>query len=76
VKDQLEGLVNQMWSAGYCLTKRSANSKSRFIKRVLDRANGNQIPRGRNSRYSPQYLLSRKIDEYKLDLNGHRRLSR
>jgi len=49
--------------------------EKRFIKRVLDRANGNQSK-------AAQFLgihrntLSRKIEAYKLDSNGHRRRSR
>jgi len=49
--------------------------EKRFIKRVLDRTNGNQSK-------AAQFLgihrntLSRKIEAYKLDSNGHRRRSR
>jgi len=68
------GLVNQMVERGILFDEAvGLNSKSASFKRVLDRANANQSARRilgihRNT-------LSRKIDEYKLDLNGHRRLS-
>jgi Fis family transcriptional regulator len=47
----------------------------RFIKRVLDRANGNQS-RAAEILGIHRNTLSRKIDEYKLDSNGHRPRSR
>src|SRR5439155_1326862 len=49
--------------------------EKRFIKRVLDRANGNQS-RAAEILGIHRNTLSRKIDEYKLDSNGHRRYSR
>ncbi len=49
--------------------------EKRFIKRVLDRANGNQS-RAADILGIHRNTLSRKIDEYKLDSNGRRRSSR
>jgi DNA-binding protein Fis len=46
--------------------------EKRFIKRVLDRANGNQS-RAAQLLGIHRNTLSRKIEEYKLDTNGHRR---
>jgi len=75
VKDQLEGLVNQMVERGILFDEAISEFEKRFIKRVLDRANGNQS-------HAAELLgihrntLSRKIEEYKLESNGHRRRSR
>jgi len=49
--------------------------EKRFIKRVLDRASGNQS-RAAELLGIHRNTLSRKIDEYKLESNGHRRRSR
>ena len=49
--------------------------EKRFIKRVLDRANGNQS-RAAQLLGIHRNTLSRKIEEYKLDTNGHRRRPR
>ena len=49
--------------------------EKRFIKRVLDRANGNQS-RAAEMLGIHRNTLSRKIGEYKLDSNGRRRSSR
>jgi hypothetical protein len=59
VKDQLEGLVIQMVDRGILFEEAVGEFEKRFIKRVLDRANG------RNT-------LSRKITEYKLTSGNHR----
>ena len=72
MKDQLEGLVAQMIDKGILFDEAVGEFEKRFIKRVLDRADGNQskaaqlLDMHRNT-------LSRKIGEYKLDHNGHRR---
>ena len=42
MKDQLEGLVNQMVERGIYFDEAIEEFEKRFIKRVLDRANGNQ----------------------------------
>ena len=41
MKDQLEGLVNQMVERGIYFDEAIEEFEKRFIKRVLDRANGN-----------------------------------
>jgi Fis family transcriptional regulator, factor for inversion stimulation protein len=75
VKDQLEGLVNQMVERGILFDEAISEFEKRFIKRVLDRANGNQS-RAAELLGIHRNTLSRKIDEYKLESNGHRRRSR
>ena len=68
MKDQLEGLVIQMDEA-------VGEFEKRFIKRVLDRSNGNQS-RAAEVLGIHRNTLSRKIETYKLDSNGHRRHAR
>ena len=75
MKDQLEGLVNQMVERGIYFEEALEEFEKRFIKRVLDRANGNQS-RAAQLLGIHRNTLSRKIVEYKLDSNGHRRRSR
>jgi Fis family transcriptional regulator len=72
VKDQLEGLVNQMVERGILFDEAVSEFEKRFIKRVLDRANGNQS-RAAEILGIHRNTLSRKIGEYKLESNGHRR---
>jgi len=72
VKDQLEGLVNQMVERGILFDEAVGEFEKRFIKRVLDRMNGNQS-RAAEVLGIHRNTLSRKIDAYKLDSNGHRR---
>ena len=75
MKDQLEGLVNQMVERGIYFDEAVEEFEKRFIKRVLDRANGNQS-RAAQLLGIHRNTLSRKIEEYKLDTNGHRRRPR
>ena len=75
MKDQLEGLVNQMVERGILFGEAIGEFEKRFIKRVLDRTNGNQS-RAAQALGIHRNTLSRKIDEYKLDSNGHKRRSR
>ena len=49
--------------------------EKRFIKRVLDRTHGNQS-RAAEVLGIHRNTLSRKIDAYKLDSNGHHRPAR
>lgn len=72
MKDQLEGLVNQMIERGILFDEAVGEFERRFIKRVLERENGNQS-RSAEILGIHRNTLSRKIDEYKLDSNGHRR---
>ena len=75
MKDQLEGLVNQMVERGILFGEAIGEFEKRFIKRVLDRTNGNQS-RAAQALGIHRNTLSRKIDEYKLDSNGHKRRAR
>ena len=75
MKDQLEGLVNQMIERGILFDEAVGEFEKRFIKRVLDRSNGNQS-RAADVLGIHRNTLSRKIDTYKLDSNGHRRHTR
>jgi DNA-binding NtrC family response regulator len=72
VKDQLEGLVTQMVDRGIMFDEAVEEFEKKFIKRVLDRTNGNQS-RAAEVLGIHRNTLSRKIGEYKLDSNGHRR---
>jgi DNA-binding protein Fis len=71
VKDQLEGLVIQMVDRGILFDEAVEEFEKRFIKRVLDRANGNQS-RAAQVLGIHRNTLSRKITEYKLNLGNHR----
>jgi DNA-binding protein Fis len=75
VKDQLEELVNKMVERGILFDEAVGEFEKRFIKHVLDRANGNQS-RAAGILGIHRNTLSRKIDAYKLDSNGHRHYSR
>jgi DNA-binding protein Fis len=75
VKDQLEGLINQMVERGIYFEEAIEEFEKRFIKRVLDRAEGNQSKAAQLLGIH-RNTLSRKIEEYKLDTNGHRRRPR
>jgi Fis family transcriptional regulator len=71
VKDQLEGLVAQMVEKGILFDEAVQEFEKRFIKRVLDRAEGNQSKAAQVLGIH-RNTLSRKIGEYKLDQNGRR----
>ena len=71
MKDQLEGLVSQMVERGILFEEAVGEFEKKFIKRVLDRVQGNQS-RAAQALGIHRNTLSRKIGEYKLD-NGHRR---
>jgi DNA-binding protein Fis len=72
VKDQLEGLVSQMVERGILFDEAVGEFEKRFIKRVLDRVDGNQS-RAAHQLGIHRNTLSRKLTEYKLDhhRNGH-----
>jgi DNA-binding protein Fis len=70
VKDQLEGLVSQMVERGILFDEAVCEFEKRFIKRVLDRAQGNQS-RAAEALGMHRNTLSRKIGEYQLAHNGH-----
>lgn len=72
MKDQLEGLVSQMVDRGILFDEAVGEFEKRFIKRILERADGNQC-RAAKMLGIHRNTLSRKIGEYKLDHNGARR---
>jgi DNA-binding protein Fis len=72
LRDQLEGLVLQMVERGILFDEAVGEFEKRFIKRVLDRANGNQS-RAAEVLGIHRNTLSRKISEYKLDHRRRRR---
>jgi len=72
VKDQLEGLVSQMVDRGILFDEAVGEFEKRFIKRTLERADGNQC-RAAKMLGIHRNTLSRKIGEYRLDHHGSRR---
>ena len=72
MRDQLEGLILQMVERGILFDEAVGEFEKRFIKRILDRTNGNQS-RAAELLGIHRNTLSRKMVEYKLD---HRRRSR
>lgn len=72
MKDQLEGLVTQMVDRGILFDEAIGEFEKRFIKRTLERADGNQC-RAAKMLGIHRNTLSRKIGEYKLDHHGPRR---
>jgi len=71
VKDELEGLVKQMVERGILFDEAVGEFEKRFIKRVLERVQGNQSKAAQLLGIH-RNTLSRKIDEYKLDHRNHR----
>lgn len=66
MKDQLEALINQMVEQGVAYEDAVAEFEKRFIKRVLERASGNQSRAARELGIH-RNTLSRKIEDFKLD---------
>jgi len=71
VKDQLEVLIGQMVERGILLEEALGEFERRFIKRVMDHVEGNQCRAARTLGIH-RNTLGRKLEEYKLDRNGHR----
>jgi DNA-binding protein Fis len=71
VRDQLESLVGQMVERGILFDEAINEFEKRFIKRVLDRAHGNQS-RAARALGIHRNTLSRKIGLYKLENRPHR----
>lgn len=71
MKDQLDGLVTQMVEKGILFDEAVEEFEKRFIKRVLDRNNGNQS-RSARALGIHRNTLSRKIEVYKIPSNNHR----
>jgi DNA-binding NtrC family response regulator len=72
VREQLESLVGLMVERGILLEEAVTEFEKKFIKRVLDRFNGNQS-RAAKVLGIHRNTLSRKVDVYKLDHKPHRR---
>ena len=72
MKEQLESLVGLMVERGILLEEAVDEFEKRFIKRALERANGNQCKAAQVLGIH-RNTLSRKINEYKLDHTGRRR---
>ncbi|MBI4467379.1 MAG: histidine kinase [Acidobacteria bacterium] len=72
MKDQLEGLVNQLVERGILFDEAVAEFEKRFIRKVLDLHQGNQSRTARALRIH-RNTLSRKLALYKLDHKPRRR---
>ncbi len=72
MKDQLEGLIAKMIEGGILFDEAVEDFEKKFIKRALDRTAGNQSKAAQLLGIH-RNTLSRKVGEYKLDHNGHRR---
>jgi Fis family transcriptional regulator len=72
VKEQLESLVGMMVERGILLEEAVTEFEKKFIKRALERSNGNQC-RAAKFLGIHRNTLSRKISEYHLDHAGRRR---
>ena len=73
MRDQLESLVGQMVERGILFDEAVNEFEKRFIKRALDRSNGNQSRAARLLGIH-RNTLSRKIGLYKLDQHPRHRL--
>jgi Fis family transcriptional regulator, factor for inversion stimulation protein len=71
VKEQLESLVGMMVERGILLEEAVTEFEKKFIKRVLERSNGNQC-RAAKVLGIHRNTLSRKINEYHLDRSNRR----
>jgi Fis family transcriptional regulator, factor for inversion stimulation protein len=71
VKEELESLVGMMVERGILLEEALTEFEKKFIKRVLERSNGNQC-RAAKVLGIHRNTLSRKVSEYKLDHAGRR----
>jgi DNA-binding NtrC family response regulator len=72
VRDQLEALVGQMVDRGILFDEAINEFEKKFIRRALDRSNGNQSRAARLLGIH-RNTLSRKIGLYKLEQRHHRR---
>ncbi len=70
MRDQLEGLITQMVERGILFDEAVGEFEKRFIKRVLERNNGNQS-RAAEDLGMHRNTLSRKIAQYRLDHRRH-----
>jgi len=72
VKEQLESLVGSMVERGILLEEALMEFEKKFIKRALERSNGNQS-RAAKALGIHRNTLSRKVDEYNLSRVGRGR---
>jgi len=72
VKDQLEALVTMMVDRGILFEEAVSEFEKKFIRRALDRSNGNQS-RAAKVLGIHRNTLSRKLEEYRLDHHARRR---
>ena len=71
MRDQLESLVGLMVERGILLEEAVTEFEKKFIRRVLEKLNGNQS-RAAKILGMHRNTLSRKIGAYKLDHVGRR----
>ena len=74
MRDQLEAFVGQMVDRGIQFDEAICEFEKRFIRRALDRSNGNQSRAARLLGIH-RNTLSRKIGLYKLEQRNHHRRS-
>jgi transcriptional regulator with PAS, ATPase and Fis domain len=72
VKDQLESLVNQMIDHGILFTEAVSEFEKRFIKRMLEKNNGNHSKTAKALGIH-RNTLSRKVGDLELDRRPKRR---
>lgn len=72
MKDQLEALVNQMIDHGILFNDAVSEFEKRFIKRMLDKNNGNHSKTA-TALGIHRNTLSRKVDDLDLDHRPKRR---
>jgi transcriptional regulator with PAS, ATPase and Fis domain len=72
VKDQLESLVNQMIDRGILFTEAVSEFEKRFIKRMLEKNNGNHSKTAKALGIH-RNTLSRRVGDLELDHGPKRR---
>lgn len=72
MKEQLEALINQLVEHGITFNIAVGEFEKKFIKKVLEKNNGNQS-KSAQSLGIHRNTLSRKIDEHGLDHRPKRR---
>lgn len=73
MREQLETLIGQMVERGILFDEAVSEFEKKFIKRMLDRVNGNQSRAARLMGIH-RNTLSRKVSLYKIDHKRHRRI--
>ncbi len=73
MREELESLIGLMVERGILLEEAVTEFEKKFIKRVLERFNGNQS-RAAKVLGIHRNTLSRKVDVYKLDHRPRRRV--